>query len=59
MFVRHVHVVNDLSEKAIKLITDFAGSITNDEDQRQFLLQCVEQHRHRVSDVGKESLKNI
>jgi hypothetical protein len=59
MFVRHVHVVNDLSERSIKLITDFASTITHDENQRQFLLQCVEQHRRTVSDFRKESLKNI
>jgi hypothetical protein len=59
MFVKNVHVVNDLAERAIKLITDFAGSITNDENQRQFLLQCVEQHRHTVHDFSKESFQNI
>ncbi|GBM44749.1 hypothetical protein AVEN_83877-1 [Araneus ventricosus] len=29
--VRHVKVVNDLSERAVKLIQDFSTSITNDE----------------------------
>jgi len=58
-FVRHVKVVNDLSERAMKLITDFASTITKDEEQRQFLLQTVEAHRRRVPDFTKETLKTV
>ncbi|GBM58074.1 hypothetical protein AVEN_77243-1 [Araneus ventricosus] len=36
-YVRHVKVVNDMSEKAVKLIQDFSTSVTNDETQKQFL----------------------
>ena len=44
IFLRHVKVVNDLSERAAKLMQDFATSISNDEEQKQFLLHNVEFH---------------
>jgi len=58
-FVRHVKVVNDLSERAVKLIQDFAVSITNDEDQKQYLLQVVEQQRKTVPDFTKKTLSYL
>ena len=36
-FVRHVKVVNDLSERAVKLVQDFATSITHDETQKRYI----------------------
>lgn len=56
VFVKNCKVVNDLSERAIKLITDFASTLTKDEEQRQFILQVVEKHRKDVPDFTKESL---
>jgi len=55
MFVHNVKVVNDLSERAMKLITDFA----RDEEQRQFMLQVVEDHRRRVPYFTKGTLKTM
>ena len=40
-----VKVVNDLSERTVKLMQDFATSVSNDEEQKQFLLLVVEFHR--------------
>ena len=40
----------DLAERAIKQITDFGNSITNDETQKQYLLQVVESHRSKITD---------
>ena len=37
-YVRHVKVVNDLSEWAVKLIQDFSTSVTNDETQKQVFI---------------------
>jgi len=48
MFVRHVKVVNDVSERAVKLVQDFATSTTNDDQQKQYLLQVVELWRFWV-----------
>ena len=47
-YVRHVKVVNDLSERAVKLIQNFSTSITNDEKQKQFLLQVVNCHHKQI-----------
>jgi hypothetical protein len=52
-------VVNNLSERAIKLVTDFANSIINDEEQKLLLLQIIEKHQHQIPDMKKETLKNI
>ena len=52
--VRHLKVLNDLVERAIKLITDFAHSITNDEIQKQYLLQVVESYRRKIRDFRKK-----
>ena len=44
MFVFHVKVVKDLSERAIN------------EDQLQFMLQVIQAHRCRLPDFNKETL---
>ena len=59
LFVRHVKVVNDISEHAVKLVQDFAISITNDEMRKQFLLQVVEHHRKAVPNFKKDTLNKI
>lgn len=55
-FVKHVKVVNDLSERAVKLIQDYSVTITKDEKQRQYLLQVVENERKRIPDFKKSTL---
>ena len=57
--VWHVKVVNDLSERAVKLIQDFSTSDTNDETQKQFLLQMVEYQRREIPNFQKETLKKL
>ena len=52
-FVRAAKVTNDVAERAIGLIQDFANTVTKDEDQLQWLLQLVEAHRRKVSSFGK------
>lgn len=44
--VRALQVVNDVAERAVKLVTDFNGRLTRDPAQEQFLLQIVEYHRN-------------
>lgn len=43
--VRHLKVVNDVAERGVKLATDYATSLTHNEDQRQYLYQVVEEQR--------------
>ncbi|GBM17300.1 hypothetical protein AVEN_237287-1 [Araneus ventricosus] len=46
-----------LAERGVKLMQDFNGLLTVDEEQKQFLLQCVEVHRKQYPDCKKATLK--
>ena len=48
-----VKVVNDLAERGVALIQEFNSSITRNEEQKQFLLQVVEDHRSAFSQPSK------
>ncbi|XP_074108448.1 uncharacterized protein LOC141533454 [Cotesia typhae] len=50
-------VVNDTAERAVKLMQDFNGLITAEEEQKQFLLRCVQEHRNLYPDCKKTTLK--
>jgi hypothetical protein len=52
-----VRVVNDLAERGVALIQQFNSSLTRDEEQTQYLLQVVEQHRHHFSAPTKSMVK--
>ena len=47
--VDSVKVVNDLAERGVALIQEFNSSITRNEEQKQFLLQVIEDHRKSFS----------
>ena len=51
--VKTVKVVNDLAERGVALIQEFNSSITRNEEQKQFLLQIVEDHRKQFSEPTK------
>jgi len=42
-------VVNDTAERAVKLFEEFNTLLTNDEEEKQFLLQVVEANRKVVT----------
>ncbi|GBN80676.1 hypothetical protein AVEN_178285-1 [Araneus ventricosus] len=44
-------------EKIMKLYNHFNGLLTVDEEQQQFLLQCVEDHRKQYPNCKKATLK--
>ncbi len=52
-----VRVVNDLAERGVALIQQFNSSLTRDEEQKQYLLQVVEQHRKHFSAPTKSGLQ--
>ncbi|GBO31727.1 hypothetical protein AVEN_25041-1 [Araneus ventricosus] len=54
---QNLRVVNDTTERGIKLMQDFNGLLAVDEEQKQFLLQCVEDQRKQYSDCKKATLK--
>ena len=54
--VGHLRVVNDNAERGVALIEQFNDKITTDEQQKQFLLQVVQDHRNRVPSCKKSFL---
>lgn len=58
--VRQFKVVNDNAERGVALIQAYNTSLTKDEDQKQYLLQVIEQHRKLFPDSNKSTiLKNL
>ena len=54
--VRGLNVTNDAAERCVALIQSFNSSITTDEEQKQFLLQIVEEHRRSLANSNKSKL---
>ncbi|KAK0055830.1 hypothetical protein Bpfe_014699 [Biomphalaria pfeifferi] len=54
--VQGLKVVNDCAERGVKLIQEYNSILTNDEQQKQYLLQLVQQHRHVLSDSKKTTV---
>ncbi|KAG0712093.1 hypothetical protein GWK47_002150 [Chionoecetes opilio] len=54
--VQCLHVVNDHAERGVALIQKFSGSITHDEEQLQFLVRVVDDHRRRYPDALKRTV---
>ena len=50
-----VKVVNDCAERGIKMISDYALILTNDEDMRVRMLQGVEYNRYYIR-ISEEHL---
>jgi len=46
-------LVNDIAERAVKLIKDYNALLMKDESQKQALLQVVTEHRKRFSNANK------
>ena len=57
-FAENVSVVNDLAERGMHLITEFA-SMCDNKEERQALLQVVEQHRQQFKDFSKKTLSDL
>ena len=51
------HVKNfDSAERGIKLISDYADSLTKDNEERERILQLVQAHRQKIKKVTKVGL---
>ena len=55
-FFQCLLVTNDTAERGIKLLTDYANSITKDPKDRENMLQIVEDHRRLFPDQNKATL---
>ena len=56
--VRAFEVVNDCSERGIKLVSDFKDA-TKDKEQREFSFQVIENHRNNLSNINKDNLNKL
>ncbi|XP_046601323.1 uncharacterized protein LOC124295418 [Neodiprion lecontei] len=56
-FFRRLSVVNDSAERGIALIEDYNNCLTKNEEQLQYLLQVVQEHRRSFPDCNKTTLK--
>ena len=54
--VMSLKVVNDAAERGISLIQSFNAVISNQEEQKQYLLQVVEKHRRDFPHPNKSTL---
>ncbi|ESO02828.1 hypothetical protein HELRODRAFT_174252 [Helobdella robusta] len=43
--IKSLKVVNDAAERGVALIQEFNRVVTNDKDQKQYLMQVIEEHR--------------
>lgn len=57
--VKSLMVVNDVAERNIKLIVEYNTILTKDEDQKQYLLQVVNEYRKKYPDSKKSTLSLI
>ena len=55
-FFQNLLVTNDTAERGVKFISDYAMCLTKDSQDRQNILQVVEQERRQISNVTKENL---
>lgn len=54
--IKKLKVVNDTAERGVKLISEYNKILTNNENQKQFLLQVVKDYKTRYPNTNKETL---
>lgn len=54
--LKYLRVINDNAERGVALITEFNDKITHNEEQKQFLLHVVADHRKNVPNATKNNL---
>ena len=57
-YVRTVKVTNDVAERGVKLIADYATILTADDDMRIMILHGVERNRKMFPNFKKSVLNN-
>jgi hypothetical protein len=56
--LKHLKVVNDCAERGVALISAFNPILCQDEEQKQYLLQIVEENRHNMPNANKSTIVN-
>lgn len=54
--VKGLQVINDFAERGVAMMQEFNLSLTKSEEQKQFLLQVVEEHRRKYPDARKATV---
>ena len=54
--IDNLKVVNDTAERSIALFTNLNYTLSNDEDEKQKIINIVEDHRRRVPNASKNAL---
>ena len=57
--INSLTIINDTAERAVKLMEDFNETLTLDEQQTQFLLLCVQEHRKLYNNCKKVHFYNM
>ncbi|XP_050065848.1 uncharacterized protein LOC126554890 [Aphis gossypii] len=55
--IESLRVVNDTAERGVKLMEEFNDKLTKNEDQKQFVLQTVQDYRKKYPGASRETLK--
>lgn len=56
-FFKTLKVTNDVAERGVALIEQYNNCLTKDEEQLQYLLQVVREHRQRYPNCDKKNLQ--
>jgi len=54
----NLKVVNDIVERGVKLISDYNNLISENEDQKQFLVQTIYEYRKKYPNAKNHTLTN-
>ena len=54
--VRALRVVNDTAERGVALMQEYNALLSKDEEQTQFALQVIQEHRKRHPDCKKATI---
>lgn len=52
----HVHVVNDSAERAVKLFSEYNFILSKDEEEKQFIVNVVQEYRSKYPSFSKADL---
>ncbi|XP_050526437.1 uncharacterized protein LOC126897076 [Daktulosphaira vitifoliae] len=57
--IKSLKIVNDTAERGVKLMEEYNDKFTKDEEQKQFLLQTVQDYQKKYLKCDRETLKKI
>ena len=49
-------VTNDAAERGVKLFSDYANCLTTDSNEREYILQVVQQNRRELPSCSKTAM---